>query len=160
MSPNGDAQEDRRALPREPVLHAAKVVFDQTILDCVVLDLSERGAHVQFGTFMRVPERFELRLNQGAAFSAIKRWAAGTRIGLRFEGPAVLRDQPARAALQAYDLVRQTTLEPPLRLLRSWSYFHDLELQAAAVGAETALRQLERMLRDRVAPARGEADGS
>lgn len=55
---------DRRQSPRRRLLRRAQVVFRNgySVLDCIVLDLSEGGARLKLTNWNVLPNRFELRM--------------------------------------------------------------------------------------------------
>jgi hypothetical protein len=55
---------------------------------CVVVDLSEGGAQVDFAIPVPLPERVTLRTGDGEVFPARRRWMKGTRTGFEFTGSA------------------------------------------------------------------------
>lgn len=80
--------QERRSDNRSRTLKTGKVVFNQrmSVLDCVIKNLSERGASLQFAaSTISVPERFELIVpgnNQRRDCNVI--WRQGERIGVVF----------------------------------------------------------------------------
>ena len=58
---------ERRRSARAHVLRRARIVFrrGQVSLDCVVLDLSTGGAQLKVYGLFGLPQRFELRLDNG-----------------------------------------------------------------------------------------------
>jgi hypothetical protein len=152
---NPDADQKRLAI-REAVLKGAQIIFGQSVVDCLVLDVSETGAKVRTASVVPVPEQVTLRFRGGAIFPAVRRWTRGMEIGFSLAETASLGDEPAELAWRIYECVRATTIEEPLRLLRDCGFFDDLALRAAAEEAEAGLRRLETMLRARAAGRRRE----
>jgi hypothetical protein len=138
--------DDKRLAIRQAVLKAAQITFNQSVVDCLVLDISETGARVRTAAVVPVPEQVTLRLRGGAIFSAVRRWTRGMEIGLSLESTAVLGEEPARVAWRVYEMVRATTVAEPLRILGGYGYFDDMALRAAAEDAEAGLRRLEAVL--------------
>lgn len=58
---------EKRRHPRSHVLRRALIVFRRGYgtLDCVVLDLSTGGARLKIGDWLGLPERFQLRIDNG-----------------------------------------------------------------------------------------------
>lgn len=69
------------------MLRRAKIVFNRgySALDCVVLDLSPEGARLRFGSMLGLPDRFELRLDNGLAYPAVVRYRTAEVAGISFE---------------------------------------------------------------------------
>jgi hypothetical protein len=146
----------KRLAIREAVLKSAQIIFDQSVVDCLVLDVSETGARVRTASVFPIPRQVRLRFRGGATFPAERRWARGMEIGFSFATAATLAEVPAELAWKIYEYVRATSLEEPLKLMRDYRFFDDLALEAAAEEAEAALRRLEAMLRALASPRRQE----
>lgn len=162
LGPSGDllrgaaeeAGAGARRTARHKVLKAAQITYGSAALNCIVLDLSVRGARVNLAAPAEVPENVTLRLRDGTHYPARRRWARGTEIGLEFAGRGraagadeTLGDR-ARAALQA---VRAADPNNWLPLLQRDRYFGDEAVREAAVTAEIALLRLEAALRQHAA---------
>jgi len=78
-------QENRKALRRR-VLKAGSIAFDQgSVFSCVVRNMSDSGACLEFAVPLDIPERFTLLI----ASDHVKRgcrlkWRKQTRIGVEF----------------------------------------------------------------------------
>jgi hypothetical protein len=59
--------EERRGSARARLLRRARIVFQRgrSSVDCVVLDLSAGGARLKLSGLLGLPDRFELRLDNG-----------------------------------------------------------------------------------------------
>jgi PilZ domain-containing protein len=147
--------DDKRLSIRQAVLKAAQITFDQSVVDCLVLDISETGARVRTAAVVPVPEQVTLRLRGGAIFSAVRCWSRGMEIGLSLETAAALGEESARVAWRVYEMIRATTLAEPQRILGGHGYFDDMALRAAAEDAEAGLRRLEAVLATRARAPRG-----
>ena len=77
---------ERRQFPRAHVLRRAKIVFRRghSAIDCVVLDLSTGGARVRIGAWLGMPDRFELRIDNGPSREAEVRFRGVDLAGVRF----------------------------------------------------------------------------
>ena len=77
---------DRRRFPRAHVLRRGKIVFrhGHSAIDCVVLDLSTGGARVRIGAWLGMPDRFELRIENGPVRAAEVRFRGADLAGLEF----------------------------------------------------------------------------
>lgn len=77
---------ERRQSQRAHVLRRAKIVFRRGhgAMDCVVLDLSKGGARLRLGSWLGIPDRFELRIENGPTHEAEVRFRAPELAGVRF----------------------------------------------------------------------------
>ena len=77
---------DQRRFHRAHVLRRARIVFRRgySAIDCVVLDLSAGGARLKVGAWLALPDRFELRMENGAIRDAEVRYRALETTGIRF----------------------------------------------------------------------------
>lgn len=137
---------ERRGTPRQAVVNTGKLMFGNSVIDCMVLNISPRGARVRFGMPLPVPEELDLQLYSGTRRAACTRWASGVELGLSFQGGPRLTDGLAFAVARAFDLVRATTLDEALGLLKARRYLEEPGLQDAAERAELAIRELEGLL--------------
>ncbi|MFO1106873.1 MAG: PilZ domain-containing protein [Amaricoccus sp.] len=77
---------DRRQSPRRRLLRRAQVVFRNgySVLDCIVLDLSEGGARLKLTNWNVLPNRFELRMENSPPQIATVCHRAADVTGIRF----------------------------------------------------------------------------
>ena len=83
--------ESRRAHPRIRTLLEGRVVFNNrfSLLDCVVRDLSEGGARLEFPTAFELPPVFELEApKKNLRVWARRVWSGGTQHGVSFFEPS------------------------------------------------------------------------
>ena len=83
---------DRRNAKRPSTLKFGKLVYGGSwgaVVDCLVLDLSDRGARVETILAIDVPEVFFLRLSDGTERRVYRRWVSGHQIGVEFADGAV-----------------------------------------------------------------------
>jgi hypothetical protein len=81
---------DRRNAKRLRALRSAKLiygVFGSTIIDCLLIEMSETGARVETAVMTQVPEVLSLRLSDNTERQVRQRWASGNEIGLEFIPP-------------------------------------------------------------------------
>ena len=103
LSPAGKAPLDpknQRRSQRRRVLKEGKLIFGQShsVVDCVIDNVSEGGAHVRITSSHGVPQDFYLvEANRGIIHKAEVAWRTTTGMGLRLLGP--LEDAAAREAL-------------------------------------------------------------
>ncbi len=146
------AIDEQRTTLRQAVLKGAQIIFGQTVIDCLVLNVSASGARVRTAAVIQIPEQVTLKFRGGAVFPATRRWARGMEIGFALAGTSSLEEAPARVAWRIYETIRGYTLDEALRVLRAHGFFDDVALRATAEEAETAIRRLEAAL---AARARG-----
>jgi hypothetical protein len=78
---------DRRNAERLRALKSAKLIyggFSSTIIDCLLIEISEIGARVETSVMMQVPEILTLRLSDNTERQVRRCWAVGNEIGLAF----------------------------------------------------------------------------
>jgi len=77
---------EQRKHPRAHVLRRGKIVFRRGhgALDCVVLDLSTGGARLRVGEWLGMPNRFELRIENGLSREAEVRFRELDIAGVEF----------------------------------------------------------------------------
>jgi hypothetical protein len=81
---------DRRNAERLRALKSAKLIyggFSATVIDCLLIEISETGARVETAVMMHVPEFLVLRLSDNTERQARRCWAVGNEIGLAFIPP-------------------------------------------------------------------------
>jgi hypothetical protein len=88
FNPQSDLRpKDRRRYKRSRTIKTGHLVFGDvspTVLDCMVIDISDEGARVETSIMMQVPDLLTLVLNDEIQHRCIKRWATGDQIGLEF----------------------------------------------------------------------------
>lgn len=80
-------QEERRTEPRQRVLKGATLSFNKGYgaLECLVRNLSPKGALLAFGDTAAVPPAFDLRISgQNGPRPAHVRWRTLTLVGVEF----------------------------------------------------------------------------
>ena len=88
---------EKRGEPRTRTLKKARIVFNdgRSVIDCVVRNLSSRGALLELPSLLGVPETFELRIeSDGSCRAARTIWKGNGKIGVEFgkaPTPAPLR---------------------------------------------------------------------
>jgi hypothetical protein len=78
--------QEKRRHQRAHVLRRARIVFRRgySTIDCVVLDLSPSGARLKVDEWLALPDRFELRIENGARREAEVCFRAMEMTGIRF----------------------------------------------------------------------------
>ena len=142
------ATDYTRRVTRQAVLKTAKVFCQDTVYDCLLVDISEAGARIRLATATPLPDRFTVRFAGGAAFECERRWARGPEVGLAFIGTAGLGSEAQVKAWALYESMRDTGL-PAIKRLAELNYFDDPGLRALATDMEAAWEKLEGALRAR-----------
>ena len=73
-----------RAEPREPVHVRAQIVFDAGTIDCLIRDVSNRGARLKVDNITAIPAHFDLAWSGGHRRPAKVRWRRKGEIGVSF----------------------------------------------------------------------------
>ena len=79
--------QDRRQSPRDKVFYGAVAEINErgSTMDCVVRNISESGACVEFGDAARLPEEMNLSVaRKGRSFLARLIWRQANKVGLAF----------------------------------------------------------------------------
>jgi hypothetical protein len=81
--------EDHRTSHRRRALKEGKVVLsDRIVIDCLIRDLSEGGARLEFGAPTELPDSFRLLIaSMNLLVPAAPAWQHGLSVGVRFTGP-------------------------------------------------------------------------
>lgn len=78
---------ERRAGSRSRAVKGAVIRFDRDLMECVVRNLSPKGARLSFADISVVPATFQLRIGaDGTWMNATARWRRGNEIGVSFDG--------------------------------------------------------------------------
>jgi hypothetical protein len=81
------AMQDRRQSVRDKVLYGGVAEINQSgsTMDCVVRNISERGACIEFDQAAKVPEEMNLTISRkGRSFLARLIWRQANKVGLAF----------------------------------------------------------------------------
>lgn len=79
---------ESRSRTRGRTLKGAKAVFNKraSVLDCVIRDMSPKGARLRFGAPVELPDELELLLASEGRFLPIRvAWRRGREVGVEFE---------------------------------------------------------------------------
>lgn len=78
--------EERRKMPRRRHLRRGSVVFRNgcSTMQCVVLDMHAGGAKLQLADWMGLPDRVELRIENGPTHMAEVRYRTMETVGVQF----------------------------------------------------------------------------
>ena len=75
---------DARRATRRPILDTALIRFGETSACCVVRNLSERGAALDIGSQIGIPDQFTLIIPKKKIYSCNVAWRKRGRIGVAF----------------------------------------------------------------------------
>lgn len=84
------ASQENRAHPRMRTLLDGKIVFNNrfSVMECMILDLSEGGARIEFATPFEPPAVFELEIpRKNLRVWARRAWSGGKQHGACFFDP-------------------------------------------------------------------------
>jgi len=79
--------EERRRLQRHTVLKSAKIVFDSqsSLVDCIVYNLTSKGACLQLANTMNTPEAFEMSFDNFRSIRSCRvTWRQSNKLGVSF----------------------------------------------------------------------------
>jgi hypothetical protein len=74
---------ERRHSPRRRTLKEGRIVFNdkRSVIDCTVLNLSEKGANLRLPSFVDVPDTFELHVGDNIHAAWVV-WKADGTLGV------------------------------------------------------------------------------
>lgn len=77
---------ERRRVRRTQVYKSAKVIFNGSLRDCVVRDISSFGARLAFVTTSFLPDKFSLTFDAAHTLRTCRvAWRSNTEIGVEFQ---------------------------------------------------------------------------
>jgi hypothetical protein len=81
--------DEHRVSPRRRTLKQGKAVLsDTTVLDCMIRDMSETGARLEFGGITQLSPEFRLLVVSSNLLIPVElRWQRGPLAGVAFTGP-------------------------------------------------------------------------
>ena len=85
---------ENRSIPRNRALKTAKIILNkkQSVIDCVIRDLSLTGAKLKMATATTVPSNFELLLVAEDKIVPVRcQWQKGHMVGVAFIGDSSSR---------------------------------------------------------------------
>jgi len=142
----------RRGAVREGVLKSAKLMIGDSVMDCLVLDLSAKGARVRLNAPMALPGRVTLSFRGGTSYLAEPRWARSQEVGLAFVGEAAVTSKTAGEAASVLQAMREAGVGQVFAALRAARDFDDPQLAATVSAAREAWARLEAALEARAHP--------
>lgn len=81
-------EEHRNSSRRRTVKEGKVVLSKSTLIDCLIRDLSERGARLEFAGPTVLPPEFKLRIVASGVEAQVElTWQRGLSAGVKFEAP-------------------------------------------------------------------------
>ena len=157
FDPTRGPADDKRAEPRKRVLKGAKLVFNDGVIDCTVLDISAKGALVSLSVPMPVPEQAALHLNGGVIYPVRRRWGRGKNVGFEFEGAPSFSAVAAARILPFYEALRGIPPDQVLVGLQAERWFDDPVLSDLAQDLGAAYAALVAALGQRATQKQADA---
>jgi hypothetical protein len=113
---------ERRALIRHKTLIKGRIYFNNRLssLDCIVRDVTERGARLQVPESVALPDAFELHLpNKDEHFRAHAQWRRGDQLGVSWTPDPAFRPKTESGSHSEQSLAeRVARLEQELAALQ------------------------------------------
>ena len=105
---------ERRGLVRHKTFMTGRIYFNNRLssMDCIIRDMTDKGARLEFSENVTLPEAFELYIpNKDEYYAAHVKWRRGDSLGItwRPEYAPVTRDEEGRVEFPIAD--RVTKLE-------------------------------------------------
>lgn len=142
-----DGGENKRQSERQPVLKSAKVHFTNSVVDCLVLDLSATGARLSTELPVAFPEQVKIELRSGAVWNAVRRWQRGVETGFEIVGFSNLNLEASGRAAALYSDFRAASGHVVTERLAQEAFFDCPALRDAAAAFAAAQAKLEEAFR-------------
>ena len=141
-----DTSDEHRISQRQRQFKRAKLIFnnDQSVIDCVLRDISATGARVRLKGLFDGPKQIVLKVSDNLTYSADVMWNRNNELGLRFHGEAKLEMAGKLTAVQS--VLDQAKALPVDGLLRSLSTYHDFAADDVKSAGEELTAAQERMI--------------
>jgi hypothetical protein len=139
---------ERRRAQRRRVIKGARLIFGfaGSSIDCRVIDESDLGLLVDTENVTQVPHLLAIRLDNGALFHVVKRWAIGTKIGLEIAGPQII-DNATHVRMQSVlDVLETHGVDAALEILAKEKCFEIGRVRRAAEDVQIAVATLKAVL--------------
>jgi hypothetical protein len=80
--------EEKRSIPRMRALKAARIILTggHSTFDCMVRNLTGKGARLVMESTIGVPDTFGLRFEDGTMHECSVRWRKVSELGVSFDG--------------------------------------------------------------------------
>jgi len=112
---------ERRISPRKKSFLRGCIYFNnrRAAADCLIRDISEKGARLIFSSAVAIPDIVDLYVPQKEqTLRAHVQWRHGDEVGVAFSPPAAMASQPAAAAEDPEVADRLQKLEAEITALR------------------------------------------
>jgi PilZ domain len=76
--------QDRRSAPRSSKAATGQIVVGSIVIDCAILDVSDRGARLEVSTTKTLPPNFVLKLTDGHRRDCKVVWQDEIAVGVEF----------------------------------------------------------------------------
>jgi hypothetical protein len=76
--------EERRNAHRVDKVATGKILFGSAVIDCAILDVSDRGARLELSTTEELPSDFVLKLTEGDRRECKVVWRDENGVGVEF----------------------------------------------------------------------------
>ncbi len=89
-------EEEKRIIRRQRVLKSGKIIFadGNSVVDCVIRNLSVAGARLEVPTTVGLPQEFTLLdVHSGRSYIAKVAWRRGETMGVEFSDPPEEEDE-------------------------------------------------------------------
>ncbi len=127
---------------RQPVLKSAKIAFGNSVVDCLVINLSRTGIRASTEGFIEFPEMVTIELRSGGLWHARRCWQRGCDTGFELTRFAGLSVTAGVTATMLWERLVNSSVKPVARDLAAASWFEYPPLEAAALALELALSNL------------------
>jgi hypothetical protein len=76
--------EERRNADRIGKVATGEILFGSAVIECAILDVSDRGARLELSTPKELPSDFVLKLTEGNRRQCKVVWRDENRVGIEF----------------------------------------------------------------------------
>ena len=115
------AMIERRALARHKTFIKGRIYFNNRLssMDCIVRDITDRGARLEASESVALPDAFELYLpNKDEHFFARVEWRKGSHLGVSWSGDPAARQRSEAGQSEQSIADRVAKLEHDLAVLQ------------------------------------------
>ncbi len=137
---------DKRLDVRQPVLKVAKILFQDSVVDCIVLDFSAGGARVSTDVVIPFPDAVKIELRSGGVWDATRSWQRGLETGFTFKGFAGLHAAATAEVAALSDRLGRSGVHDVTERLAEARWFDHPELKTASRAVDVAIQRLEQVL--------------
>jgi hypothetical protein len=143
-----EPQVERRRVKRERVIKGGRLVFGfgGSTVACRILNESPFGLLAETESMTELPDQLAVKLDDGAIFHAVRRWALGNQIGLERVGEQMTDEATHTRMRSILDILERHGLDAAMGILRADRFFGDASLREAAEAADEAVARLKTVL--------------